>query len=309
MSSTVQALSFDPDRADFSPYGLTCANWQPSSMQRPDHHSEVELNFLKSGSITYLLGGEKTQVEVGKLSVFWAANPHQIIDFGEDTVYFVATIPLQYFLQWRLPENFVQPLMQGQFLCEPKVDKADTDVRLFESWTADLQGGATKMEQPVLLEMQARLTRLALNLPAAKVRENHSVLTRSGLNKVEKMACFIAQNYTQKLTVQQIGEAVKLHPNYAMNLFQKTFGTTLINYLTQHRVSHAQRLLTTTSGTITEIAFQSGFLSISRFNDAFCRACGCSPRDYRKSHEPIGNVAMAELQEGESAGEMQSPKP
>ena len=77
---------------------------------------------------------------------------------------------------------------------------------------------------------------------------------------------------------------MKLHPNYAMNLFQKTFGTTLINYLTQHRVSHAQRLLATTDQTITDIAFNSGFNSISRFNDAFRRACGCSPREYRRSH-------------------------
>jgi len=99
------------------------------------------------------------------------------------------------------------------------------------------------------------------------------------------MACYIAQNYTQKLTVQHIGELVNLHPSYAMNLFQKTFGTTLINYLTQHRVSHAQRLLTTTDMAITEIAMQSGFLSISRFNEAFSRICGCSPRKYRKSHE------------------------
>ena|SRR5476649_1655420 len=99
------------------------------------------------------------------------------------------------------------------------------------------------------------------------------------------MACFIAQRYTERLTVEEIGKFVKLHPNYAMNLFQKTFGTTLINYLTQHRVSHAQRLLVTTDSTIADVAFDSGFNSISRFNDAFRRAGGCSPREYRRSHE------------------------
>jgi len=75
-------------------------------MRRPDHHNEVELNFLESGSVTYLLGGNKTTVAAGKLSVFWAAIPHQVIDFGDETAYYVATIPLQCFLQWRLPENF-----------------------------------------------------------------------------------------------------------------------------------------------------------------------------------------------------------
>lgn len=295
MTAKTQPLKFDPNRPDFTPYGLTCAHWRPSPMRRPDHHNEVEINFLESGSVTYLLGGKKTVVEVGKLSVFWAAIPHQIIDFSSETVYFVATIPLQCFLQWRLPDEFVQPLMQGQFFSEPTVARADSDAQLFEHWQTDLQKNVPELERPVLLEMQARLIRLAFNFPAdAKVGPGLSTVTDSGLNKVEKMACFIAQNYTEKLTVHQIGEFVNLHPNYAMSLFQKTFGTTLINYLTQHRVSHAQRLLATTDQTVTDIAFQSGFLSISRFNDAFYRACGCSPREYRKSHEFLENITLSE---------------
>ena len=282
------SLSFDPNRPDFAPYGLTCVHWRPSPMRRPDHHNEIELNFLESGTVTYLLGGRKTVIEAGRLSAFWAAIPHQVIDFGREPSYFVVTIPLQCFLQWRLPEHFVQPLLQGQLLGEPATDRATSDAQLFAHWEDDLEAGNRELERPVLLEMQARLVRLALNLPArpkspAK-RGLIATVTDTGLNKVEQMACFIAQNYTERLTVQQIGECVKLHPNYAMNLFQKTFGTTLINYLTQHRVSHAQRLLATTDQTITDIAFNSGFNSISRFNDAFRRACGCSPREYRRSH-------------------------
>lgn len=97
MTRNTRALSFDPNRPDFAPYGLTCVHWRPSPMRRPDHHNEVELNFLESGSVTYLLGGTKTVVQAGKLSVFWAAIPHQIIDFGAETAYYVATIPLQCF--------------------------------------------------------------------------------------------------------------------------------------------------------------------------------------------------------------------
>lgn len=289
MAADFAPLSFDPSRPDFAPYGLTCVHWRPSPMRRPDHHNEVELNFLESGSVTYLLGGTKTVVEAGRLSVFWAAIPHQIIDFGTETAYYVATIPLQCFLQWRLPEKFVQPLMQGRLVSERGAGGVGSDVQLFERWESDLVKKSPELERPVLLEMQARLIRLALEIPEqAKTRSRRNQtdsITDTGLNKVEQMACFIAQNYTEKLTVEQIGAAVKLHPNYAMSLFQKTFGTTLISYLTQHRISHAQRLLATTAQTVTEIAFESGFLSISRFNDAFRRACGCSPREYRKSHE------------------------
>ena len=98
------------------------------------------------------------------------------------------------------------------------------------------------------------------------------------------MAAFIAENYTRKLTTDEIGRAVKLHPNYAMGLFKKTFGLSLIDYVTQHRISHVQRLLATTDVKIVEVALDSGFNSISRFNEAFKRACNCSPREYRRHH-------------------------
>jgi AraC-like DNA-binding protein len=257
-------------------------------MRRPDHHNEIELNFVESGSVTYVLGGRKTVVDAGRLSAFWAAIPHQIIDFGRATRYFVATIPLQVFLQWRLPEHFTQPLLQGLLVSEPTRDRAASDAQLFTHWEDDLEARSRTLEQPVLLEMQARLLRLALALPThpkpATKRARLATIPESGLNKVEQMACFIAQNYTERLTVEQIGQFVGLHPNYAMNLFQRTFGTTLISYLTQHRVSHAQRLLATTEQSIADIAFNSGFNSLSRFNEAFRRACGCAPREYRRAH-------------------------
>ena len=78
-----------------------------------------------------------------------------------------------------------------------------------------------------------------------------------------------------------MGHAVGLHPNYAMGLFKRTFGITLNQYLTQQRISHAQRLLVTTEMLVTDVALSSGFTSISRFNAAFQNACGCSPREYR----------------------------
>jgi transcriptional regulator GlxA family with amidase domain len=69
-----------------------------------------------------------------------------------------------------------------------------------------------------------------------------------------------------------------------MALFQKTFGTTLMKYVTQHRLSHAQRLLVTTEDSIVNIAFSSGFGSLSRFNEAFRESFGCTPRGYRGLH-------------------------
>ncbi len=98
------------------------------------------------------------------------------------------------------------------------------------------------------------------------------------------MALFIAQHYTERLTAEQISQAARLHPNYAMALFKKALGITLIDCVTQHRVSHAQRLLATTDKKIIEVAMNCGFASLSRFHEAFKKSCGCSPKEYRTKH-------------------------
>lgn len=281
--------SFDPNRPDFAPYGLTCVRWSPSPMKRPDHHNEVEINLLESGWVTYLLGGRKIRIEANQLSVFWAAIPHQIIDYGEEPSYFVATVPFAWFLQFKLPERFAQPLLRGAVISEPDPGRAAFDRQLFAQWERDLRRPNEELRTIVMREIEARLLRLALALPAEeKAKGRGAVLHDASLNKVEQMACLVAQRYTEQLTVKEIADAVGLHPNYSMSLFKKAFGTTLIDYLTHHRVSHAQRLLATTDTKIVDVAFESGFNSISRFNEAFRRACGQSPRDYRRNHALSG---------------------
>lgn len=269
---------FDHTRTPFSPYGFTCETWKPALMQRPDRHNEIEINLLRSGSLTYLLGGQRTTLTAGRLAMFWAAIPHQIVAWDGKQPYFVVTLPLGWFLAAGLPETFAHAVLKGQLVSESKAMKGD-EAR-FEQWEADLQSDDATRERAAMLEIQARLLRMAQALP----KRTRSRAPDPNLSKADQLACHIAQNYAEQLTADDIAKACGLHPNYAMNLFRKAFGTTMTDFITQHRISHAQRLLVTTDDPVIEIAFASGFQSLSRFNEAFKRACGCAPRDYRKLH-------------------------
>ncbi|MDQ8179346.1 helix-turn-helix domain-containing protein [Pelagicoccus sp. SDUM812005] len=280
--------TFDPNRPDFQPYGLSCVSWNPSPMGRPDHHNEIELNHMVRGSVTYLLGGRKITLNAGQLGAFWASIPHQVISFSEDSQYFVVTIPFPWFLQFKLPNAFVHNLLHGELLRQRLGGRIESENDRFAQWEHDLGKGDKESEQIVLLELEARLRRMAQlhdELPTTSKSSTASkanALLDGSLNKVEHMACLVAQRYLEPLNAESIGKAVDLHPNYAMNLFKKTFGTTLVDYITHHRVSHAQRLLITTDDKILDVAMASGFNTLSRFNEAFRRACGCSPKEYRK---------------------------
>lgn len=269
---------FDHTRSAFSPYGFTCEEWKPALMQRPDRHNEIEINLLRSGSLTYLLGGQRTTVQAGQLAMFWAALPHQIVAWEGRQPYFVVTLPLGWFLAAGLPQAFAQAVLKGRLVSDPRSDASDA--ARFEQWASDLQSKDSTLERAAQLEIQARLLRMPERLP----KRTRARVPDPNLSKADQLACYIARHYDEPLTADIIAKANRLHPNYAMNLFRQAFGTTMTDFIVQHRISHAQRLLVTTDDPVTEIAFASGFQSLSRFNEAFKRACECSPREYRKSN-------------------------
>ncbi len=247
-------------------------------MPRPNRHNEIELNLLSAGSLTYLLGGDRTTIQAGRLAVFWAAIPHQIVDFNGDAPYFVVTLPLIDFLQSTQDVTFVNRILCGELVLDPSSD--DCDPLRFQQWECDLREQDPASGTAARLEIQARLIRLARSLGNCS---SHS-RPAANLTRADQIACFIARHYPEPLTAQSIADAVGVHSNYAMSLFRETFGTTITSFITQHRISHAQRLLVTSEESILSIAMSAGFQSLSRFNEAFRKMCGCSPRDFRKSH-------------------------
>ena len=282
-------VRFDPARPEFAPYGFTCELWTPEPMQRADRHNEIELNLLKQGSLTYLLGGNTVTIPAGRLAVFWAAIPHQIISSKGKAEYYVATIPLSWFMQCQLPVHFVDAILHARVVLDPQPQVRGGDLEMFERWVHDLETPSPQKHRIAFLEIEARLLRFAEAVPRdiadkSAQKAGQSMIETGGLKHVEQMALFIAQHYLEKLSAEQIGKAVRLHPNYAMAVFKKALGITLLDCLTQHRVSHAQRLLATTNDKIIDVAFSSGFSSLSRFHEAFRRWCGGSPKEYRNKH-------------------------
>jgi AraC-like DNA-binding protein len=263
----------------------------PALMRQPHRHNEVEINFVEAGSLTYLFGGMHMHVRAGQLVIFWATIPHQIMQVEESSVLHWVTIPFASFLQWRLPDMLTRRVVRGNFVLGRQEQGYQLHQHLFRQWYADLQSASSEHRTIVLLEVEACLRRFALSFPATNIpftEDTNVVVPSNELNSVERIAVFIADHYTEAITVEQIARQVHLHPNYVMSLFRKSFGISIGDYITQYRISHAQRLLVTTTMNVSEIALDAGFGSVSRFYSAFKQVCEVSPRAYRTAlHFPL----------------------
>ncbi|MEO8206305.1 MAG: helix-turn-helix domain-containing protein [Chthoniobacterales bacterium] len=248
-------------------------------MKTIHQHQEIEINFSPSGGLTYLTANGIIEVPKKRLAVFWAAAPHQVIAVESSKPFYWFNIPFAWLLQWKFPESFMGALLHGRFFIGEEDDPMDeaSCVR----WRRDLLAGEKNNLHATHLEVEARLRRLISKLSASFSTSDTHETTRSAA-AVQKMAEVIVREYTRPLTVAEIVRPTGLHPNYAMTLFRSICGVSILDYLIQHRLFHAARLLATTNTKIIEVAFESGFGSQSRFYEAFTRVNKCTPSTFRR---------------------------
>ena len=268
--------------------GVRTLHGSPNLMQSYHQHDEVELNFVESGSMTYLLGGTKRTVPEKTLAVFWATYPHQVISVSPQPTFYYLSFPLAYLLRWNLNRHMVTALLNGDLVLDQNPENQWLDMSLFPRWHSDITAGTTGLSGILTLELEARIRRIVWNPNGSLNRDmvdasSEQLSPSSGdLTKLETITRFIAENYSQSIDAALIAEQVSLHPKYVMRLFRKNLNMTVGEYVTQHRMSHAQKLLATTDLKIVHIAFESGFGSVSQFYELFQKRFGKSPSQFKK---------------------------
>lgn len=269
--------TFEEKRVQFTPYGFTCEVWTPKIMNRFDRHNEVEINFVPSGVLTYLIHNRTISVPAGKVALFWGLYPHRIISAEGVNRYYVVTVPLSVFLKWPLSSSFIDKVMKGEVLVDSRPSELDN--MLFKLWHINLSKNR-ELEDIVGDEVQCRVRRLEKSggspdsMPVSAYDSNR-------YDYIERMAMYISLNYDKALTVVKVAKSVGLHPDYANNIFKRAFCHPISEHITIERIAKAQRRLLFSSDRISTIAYEVGYESLSSFNRAFKKLTGLTPRAYR----------------------------
>ena len=255
--------------------------------QRLHCHDDIELGINESAPLVALFGTDRVVLPPDYLIVFWANRPHGPIETTPGGWAHAIHIPLPWVLQWRLPGSLMKPLLAGQVLLGRANPELAADLELVKNWVRLMQQGGEEGRRIVLLEAEARLRRMALELAT---QDNHQPVPATPapdspgrLGRFERMAALLATHFREPLAIEDIAEAVGIGPTSAMRLFRKVSGMTIHEYLVQQRVSHAQFLLASSDVDIESIAAESGFGSTARFYASFGKLAGQTPAAYRRT--------------------------
>jgi AraC family transcriptional regulator, melibiose operon regulatory protein len=266
-------------------------------MPGPHMHSQVELNFVLSGSMTYWFDGRILTLSAGQLTLFWGMIPHQVTECDEGTTFVVLYVPMAVFLELPTLSALRAAIFRGAVIEALDIKHYDTD--MFNRWREDLLEGDSQLEQIVKDELTARVRRL----DRAGWHDLRDVSPLAGQGtplghdhdralKVEGMAQFIGEHALENISAEDVAKVANLHPNYAMTLYKRGVGLTIKQSITRHRLDTAQSMLIASDLPVASIAFDCGFGSLSSFYAAFEQRFHKSPAAFRQTYNRIAKVAL-----------------
>ena len=102
------------------------------------------------------------------------------------------------------------------------------------------------------------------------------------LQVIQKAAEYMKANFIEKLTIDDISQAVYLSPCYLSKIFKQELGCTIMEFLTKIRIEEAKKLLKNPKYNIMQVANEIGFEDPSYFTKVFKRSEGVTPSQYKR---------------------------
>ena len=106
----------------------------------------------------------------------------------------------------------------------------------------------------------------------------------AGKDAVEETAEYIKSHIDEKLSVEELARNVYVSPDHLSRLFKKRFNKTLVDYITDERMTLAAELLKHSSFSVSMISAKVGYPNYAYFTRKFKEVYGLPPRDYQKEY-------------------------
>lgn len=142
----------------------------------------------------------------------------------------------------------------------------------------------SRQEPSIFLEQLATTLSMHLLTTYGEVAQQYSpgssLLTTRDIRQIDR---YVEANLAGPISLGDLAGVINMSKYYFARQFKAATGQSPGQYIITQKMHHARALLTNASSSISEIAMQLGYSSVSCFSRAFCKQFGCSPSVFRKS--------------------------
>lgn len=221
--------------------------------------------FIENGCLKINTNGKEFTAKAGSIVFLDCYLPHEYRAIQDTHV-------LWFHFDGNMARNYYQQI----------IDKTDNVIyphnpvlmrqyfeNIYESFLSEDQ----RDEAVLSLEITGLMTSL--------LKENKSKL-KSSQEPLRLAAKYINDHFTNEISLDDLSALTALSPYYFVRAFKKEIGVSPHQYLIETRISYAKYYLSSTEGSISDIAYASGFKDESAFCYTFRKRVGMTPKEYRK---------------------------
>lgn len=120
---------------------------------------------------------------------------------------------------------------------------------------------------------------IIVNIPDYINEVNENAFTED--QRIKEMLFYIHHNYKQKISLEDISKAAKVSRSECCRFFKQMTKLTPFEYLISYRINQSILLLKKSNLSITEIANEVGFGSVSYYIEKFRKQTNYTPKEFR----------------------------
>ena len=140
-----------------------------------------------------------------------------------------------------------------------------------------------RTERKELFRTQEAFRQLAARLLQWYDRMNRGDFSEADLSKGDLIRIIINREASKHITLKSLAKKIHLSPSRTAHLVKEETGQSFMELLMENRLEYAANLLKNTVRSVSEIAMDCGFGSVTNFHRMFRKYYGITPRNYRNT--------------------------
>lgn len=245
-------------------------------------HSFFEICYVLSGKGVFTINGKTEEVKKGDLFIARPGEKHEIIADDKDPM------AIYYWAYTLVPDNNTPKddlhrlltafISSNTTICPYQV-YCETILNALTFETNGKDVAYTYMVSGLVKQLIVETARASTDLSPSQEEKPAGNYKETVVKTVKH---YLNDNYSQPLKLEQIAAQVHLSERHLTRIFKEVTGMRIKQYFTDIKIKMAKQLILSTSNSVFEIAYKTGFQDARHFSTVFKKQVGLSPTAFKE---------------------------
>ncbi|OAA92602.1 AraC family transcriptional regulator [Clostridium coskatii] len=249
-------------------------------------HEHLQFFYFIQGSALIRCNYKSIHVKAGDFIIVNSNELHYCESLCDNLIYYIIRVDLSFLFSSQMDScqtKFMVPLAKNLILFKNLV-RNDKEIlscadKIIEEYFSKRLGYELAVKA-YIYELIVLLFRKYVEKILTAKQFNCRV---NNLNRLKNVFLYINENFTKKITLDEISEMAHISKEHFCRTFKQITGRSLTNYINNLRIQKADLLLQKTDLNITEIALNCGFSDVNYFSRIYKKVKNVSPLNFRKN--------------------------